>query len=134
MQSCKLLALLPLSLISLLLVHLVHVSLHFIREILLQLSILLYKSRTIALVSSSLNTLLELALILRPDTLLEVLFRIESGGKGALVHPQVVASRLYCIMVFTIACCVIGAVKYVCCILQIEINGLIKYSSLTIVT
>ena len=104
MKGCKLLALLPLSLISLLLVHLVHVPLHFIREVMLLLLILHDKSCTIALVSSPLNTLLEVALIVRPDVLLEVLFRIKSSGKSAFVHPQIVARRLYCIMVFTIAC------------------------------
>ena len=104
MKGCKFLALLPLRLISLLLVHLLHVSLHFIREIFSLLFILFDKGRTIALISRSLNSLLELAFIVRPDTSLEVLFRIEGSGKSAFVHPQIVARRLYCIMVFTIAC------------------------------
>ena len=126
MQGCELFALLSLDLVALLLVNLVHISLHFVIKIFIQLLILLYKRCIVTLVTSALDALLKFLLILRSDTPLEVLSRVKSRGKRALVHPQVVACRLNRVLIDAIARDMIGSFEHISRLLQSERDGLIK--------
>ena len=134
MLSCKFLSLLPFLLFFLLFGQLVHISLHFIIEILLLLLFMLNECCIVSLVSNTLDTLLKFLPIFRSDAPLKVLFWVNCGSKGTLSHSQIIACRLECIMVDTIVCHGICSIKHVGRLLESEGDCTIEFIAASYVT